>query len=354
MSLVTLASAARFMLEDKEEPVPRPGHAPSTPPNSNGLAARDRRSRRDSQLLGLSLRQRLPFSDDAEPGGTAGRPILAAIDNQGFDRVMVVVTRWYGGINLGAGGLARAYGGSAAECLRTAERRELLATVGRSRVCDFALANSGALAVARVRRPKKPEESFDEHGLRLRLRLPASMFAGLAQRLRDLSRGAATLTIHRGRGRMSTSDGIPRQRLLSLRGLLPFLRPHARMLVCWLAALAFSSSATLFFPVAFKHMIDQGFATRHLGGPLVHPAVRGGRGAGAGDRRPLLFRVPAGRARHRRPARRTCTATCCRSTRASSNAPAAANCCRGCRRMPNCCAAWSARACRSPCAAPSP
>lgn len=51
-------------------------------------------------------------SDDGEPGGTAGRPMLAAIEGQGFDRVAVVVTRWYGGIQLGTGGLARAYGGS--------------------------------------------------------------------------------------------------------------------------------------------------------------------------------------------------------------------------------------------------
>ena len=47
-------------------------------------------------------------SDDGEPSGTAGRPILAAIDGQGFDQVMAVVTRWYGGIKLGAGGLVRA------------------------------------------------------------------------------------------------------------------------------------------------------------------------------------------------------------------------------------------------------
>ena len=52
-------------------------------------------------------------SDDGEPAGTAGRPILAAIDGQGYDRVAVVVTRWYGGIKLGAGGLVRAYGGTA-------------------------------------------------------------------------------------------------------------------------------------------------------------------------------------------------------------------------------------------------
>ena len=52
--------------------------------------------------------QQYRFSDDGEPGGTAGRPILAAIEAQGFDGVAVVVTRWYGGIQLGTGGLARA------------------------------------------------------------------------------------------------------------------------------------------------------------------------------------------------------------------------------------------------------
>ena len=46
-------------------------------------------------------------SDDGEPAGTAGRPILAAIDGQGCDQVLVVVTRWYGGIKLGAGGRVR-------------------------------------------------------------------------------------------------------------------------------------------------------------------------------------------------------------------------------------------------------
>ena len=53
------------------------------------------------------------FSDDGEPGGTAGRPILAAIEGAGLDHVIVVVTRWYGGVKLGAGGLVRAYGGTA-------------------------------------------------------------------------------------------------------------------------------------------------------------------------------------------------------------------------------------------------
>ncbi|MBV2182853.1 MAG: IMPACT family protein [Castellaniella sp.] len=62
------------------------------------------------------------FNDDGEPGGTAGRPILQAIESQDCDRVAVLVIRWFGGIKLGTGGLARAYGGTAAECLRVADK----------------------------------------------------------------------------------------------------------------------------------------------------------------------------------------------------------------------------------------
>ena len=46
----------------------------------------------------------------------------------------------------------------------------------------------------------------------------------------------------------------------TLKGLLPFLTPHRRLVAFWLLALAFSSSATLFFPVAIKHLVDQGFS----------------------------------------------------------------------------------------------
>ncbi|WCJ31973.1 Ribosomal protein S5 domain 2-like superfamily protein [Euphorbia peplus] len=59
-------------------------------------------------------------NDDGEPPCTAGKPILSAIENSGIDGVMVVVTRYFGGIKLGMGGLVRAYGGVAAECLKNA------------------------------------------------------------------------------------------------------------------------------------------------------------------------------------------------------------------------------------------
>ena len=56
------------------------------------------------------------------------------------------------------------------------------------------------------------------------------------------------------------SKPSPRQSVNSLRGLLPFLSPHKRLLAAWLGALALSSTATLSLPVAVKHMIDQGFS----------------------------------------------------------------------------------------------
>ena len=137
-------------------------------------------------------------SDDGEPAGTAGRPILAAIEGQGFDQVIVVVTRWFGGIKLGAGGLVRAYGGAAAECLRTASRwplvalreMELRAPFDDLGVVHAALATHGAA---------KLDERFDADGVVLRLSLPADRVDALAAQLRDATRNRARIGDNAGR-----------------------------------------------------------------------------------------------------------------------------------------------------------
>ncbi|WP_375741236.1 IMPACT family protein [Pseudomonas boanensis] len=132
------------------------------------------------------------FSDDGEPGGTAGRPILAAIEGQDCDQVAVLVIRWYGGIQLGTGGLARAYGGSAAKCLQGGQRTELVA---RSRVsCHPGFAE---LPVLKARLGEfealLESESFDADGAELVLALPEGQTAGLERLLRDISRGRLEL-----------------------------------------------------------------------------------------------------------------------------------------------------------------
>lgn len=132
------------------------------------------------------------FSDDGEPGGTAGRPILAAIDGQDCDHVAVLVIRWYGGIQLGTGGLARAYGGSAAKCLQGGERIALVER--RQAQCHVPFAE---LARIRARlaewQVSIESETFDADGALLQLALPAERFAELGQRLSDLGRGQIQL-----------------------------------------------------------------------------------------------------------------------------------------------------------------
>lgn len=62
------------------------------------------------------------FNDDGEPNGSAGKPILAAMDKFELTDTIVVVTRYFGGTKLGVGGLIRAYGGSAEQALAKAKK----------------------------------------------------------------------------------------------------------------------------------------------------------------------------------------------------------------------------------------
>lgn len=131
------------------------------------------------------------FNDDGEPGGTAGRPILQAIEGQGMDRVVVVVTRWYGGIKLGAGGLARAYGGTAAECLRQAERVAIVATARLSVQVEFA---ELGLLKARIKelQAEVEQEHFGADGVALQLCVPDDRVEAATTLISDISRGRST------------------------------------------------------------------------------------------------------------------------------------------------------------------
>ena len=131
-------------------------------------------------------------SDDGEPAGTAGRPILAAIDGQGYDRVAVVVTRWFGGIKLGAGGLVRAYGGAAAECLRRAQRLPLVAM--RTVELQAGFDDIGAVhAVLAAVGAEKRDERYEADGLHLEVTVAESQLDALRVQLRDATRDRARL-----------------------------------------------------------------------------------------------------------------------------------------------------------------
>lgn len=132
------------------------------------------------------------FNDDGEPGGTAGKPILQAIQGQGLDLVAVLVVRWFGGIKLGTGGLVRAYGGTAAQCLRAAPKTELLDLATCFCVCAFS-----DMALVRSRLDgfgaTIEDEQFDGQGVTWQLALPVDHYRAFALEFANLTRGQGTL-----------------------------------------------------------------------------------------------------------------------------------------------------------------
>ncbi len=72
---------------------------------------------------------RVGFSDDGEPHGTAGRPMLTALHHSGVGELVCVVTRYFGGIKLGTGGLVRAYQGAVLDNLQSLPTKERITPV---------------------------------------------------------------------------------------------------------------------------------------------------------------------------------------------------------------------------------
>ncbi|HKX56199.1 MAG TPA: YigZ family protein [Xanthomonadales bacterium] len=138
------------------------------------------------------LQQTKRFNDDGEPAGTAGKPILSAIEGKGLSQVMVVVTRYFGGIMLGVGGLIRAYGGSAASCLDTAEWIEHYPSC-QCRI-TAAFEHTGAVHLAAdTCEATKLAENFAAEGLQLLVEVRLDRLRQLQNLLRDSTSGAASL-----------------------------------------------------------------------------------------------------------------------------------------------------------------
>ncbi|MBB6485591.1 YigZ family protein [Rhizobium lusitanum] len=137
--------------------------------------------------------QNYRFNDDGEPSGTAGKPILQAIDGQELDCVVVVVTRWFGGVLLGSGGLIRAYGGTAALCLQAAEKIKIVPMTSVGIEAQFS-----DLALLKARLAASPgtsitAEQFISTGAVLTLNIPTANADDILQMVTDLTSGRAVI-----------------------------------------------------------------------------------------------------------------------------------------------------------------
>ncbi|CAM9980346.1 unnamed protein product [Ectocarpus sp. 6 AP-2014] len=129
------------------------------------------------------------FSDDGEPGGTAGQPILGGIESEGVSEVMVVVTRYSGGIKLGTGGLCRAYGGASRQCLQAAERETRTPVLGLTITAPVGSVGSVYHAVSDCRRLS--EEFTAEGSVVLRVTAEVGQVEEVRRRIQDATKGAA-------------------------------------------------------------------------------------------------------------------------------------------------------------------
>lgn len=120
-------------------------------------------------------------NDDGEPSSTAGKPILGQINSRELTNVLVVVVRYYGGVNLGTGGLIVAYREAAADALANAE------TVSRQveEVIDYSFSYPAMNEVMRIVKELSPRivaQTFD-NTCQIRLAIRKSMAAQLRKRL---------------------------------------------------------------------------------------------------------------------------------------------------------------------------
>jgi uncharacterized YigZ family protein len=128
------------------------------------------------------------FNDDGEPASTAGKPIFSAIDGKGLDHVMVVVTRYFGGIKLGVGGLVRAYSGSAARCIDQAGIVEIQPRIECSIKAGFSWTGQ-VYAALEACDAKKLDEQYGDDGIIIQAEVVESKFHKLRSLLKDTTRG---------------------------------------------------------------------------------------------------------------------------------------------------------------------
>jgi uncharacterized YigZ family protein len=140
-------------------------------------------------VIGHGATTTLGMSDDGEPSGTAGRPVLAIVRGSGLGDVVVVVTRYFGGTLLGTGGLVRAYGDAARAVLELVAREEKIER-------QALLIRVSYAAFEATRRTAEAHGGVIDDGqfaadVTLAITLPAAQLDAFVAALREVTAGAA-------------------------------------------------------------------------------------------------------------------------------------------------------------------
>lgn len=144
-------------------------------------------------IIGHGAGVTMHCSDDGEPSGTAGRPILAVLQGSGLGDIWIVVTRYFGGIKLGTGGLVRAYSEAAKEVLAVLPVAEKVVVSDVMMTIPYSLFERTRKLIEEFQGVILDEDFAGDVTISVRLREEiVSMFCN---GLRDLSRGQANIVL---------------------------------------------------------------------------------------------------------------------------------------------------------------
>jgi uncharacterized YigZ family protein len=141
----------------------------------------------DGQIMGMS--------DDGEPSGTAGRPVLDVLKGRGCTNTLLTVTRWFGGTLLGTGGLVKAYSGGAKEVIKKADDQKAFAPLIQKKDFNFTVDYSLHKTI------KKFMENYTLYnlkedfgtGVEISGQIEESLYDDFSKKLKDLSNGKIDL-----------------------------------------------------------------------------------------------------------------------------------------------------------------
>ena len=134
------------------------------------------------------------FSDDGEPQGTAGMPALNVLQKEGLTDCVLVVTRYFGGILLGGGGLVRAYSHSAKIAVDAAERKKMCSCYPMEITSDYGL--YGKIVNILPEFEVKITDTVFETDVTVKLLCRSALTDALTEKLIDTANGK--ITVHKG------------------------------------------------------------------------------------------------------------------------------------------------------------
>jgi uncharacterized YigZ family protein len=131
------------------------------------------------------------YSDDGEPSGTAGKPMLAVLQGGGVGQVCATVVRYFGGTKLGTGGLQRAYADSVRQALVFLQSKTKIAMATKTLACQYSQVDDVLHIISQVEGQVIEQEYLQQ--VKFKLLLPQSSVNLVEQRLQTLSAGELTL-----------------------------------------------------------------------------------------------------------------------------------------------------------------